>query len=94
MNVYAPRSKDSRRSSPGRLVRDVPQVDTDFPLPPLRWTRYNLQELKVGESKFLAGRTVNNAVQRDYWKKHFGIEFRMRTKRENGVLGVRVWRSK
>ncbi len=71
-------------------------IDKEVPLPPPRagsLPRYQFASYEVGDSEFFPGgdQVKLNAVAWNYKKR--GLKFATRSGVENGVKGVRVWRT-
>ena len=76
------------------------QVRADIPLPPPvykagRKPKYPIPTLGVGESFFLPGKTSANGVNSllQHWRKKLGHSYAQRAWVEDGVAGIRIWRT-
>ena len=72
-------------------------IEKGVPIPESRGggrPKYPFREMGIGDSFFVAGKSTAkfNAVTQHH-KKHHGLKFAIRTVTENGVKGVRVWRT-
>lgn len=77
------------------------KIDKDVPIPPANHSSTKgktwgfsetLRSLGVGDSSF-AEKTLDQASSIiDYVRRNSSFRFKCRTREENGVLGVRVWR--
>lgn len=85
-NAHASKSAKSRRV-------DGVEIRSDIPLP-LTAQSYPFDQLTVGESFFIAGRTVGSiGNQRHNAQVRLKCKFVSRTVVEGGVSGVRIWRT-
>ena len=71
------------------------KIDKGIPCPSARGTYSLLGEMEVGDSVFFAGDTALRVRGRvNHYTEKFGYVFRARTVVEDGVKGIRVWRTK
>lgn len=71
------------------------QIDSHIPIPPKRggYYKYDWESLKVGDSFFTPGITINSmAGTANRAGTRLGMTFRCSTVTEKGKTGVRVWR--
>jgi hypothetical protein len=74
-------------------------VEAGIPIPPRtqlgRRSKYPFEDMDVGDSFFVAGRDGKNfgGTVTGARKRHPDMAFEMRTVKEDGVIGVRVWRT-
>ena len=74
------------------------QIDDNIPLPKIEGrgarTIYPLTDLKIGQSFFVQNKKIGNfASTTQAAEKRSGMKFALRSVTENGVAGVRVWRT-
>ena len=66
------------------------KIDDNVPMP-TRPKKHPLGQLEIGQSYFVAGMPSNNVTGNFVY--HRPKKFTVRTVTENGVNGVRVWRT-
>ena len=81
-------------------MTDQPKIEKGIPIPPRgdlkgRGRKSVFWDMEIGDSAFFPGKAhdgVSNAYS--YVRKRTGAKFEARTVTENGVKGIRVWRTK
>lgn len=72
------------------MAREI-KIDKNVPIPPKH--QYKFRELEVGDSFFVPGGDIKHLWSlASSAQRTNGFKFRMKTLRENGEQGVRVWR--
>lgn len=93
---------EGRKSVPSMKLKEGQRmvggfvIDTKIPIQKERpfQRKHVLHLLNVGDSFFLPGVKANNFHNTvKYWSDKLGTKFVMRTVKEDGVSGVRVWRT-
>jgi hypothetical protein len=71
------------------------KITDDIPVPGLKGKeKYPWSQMKIGQSIFIPGDSYRAGQAAKKWGKERGVTFIARLLVENGVKGLRVWRTK
>lgn len=84
-------------STSTKVLKMNHKIDANIPIPPAKAGRppvWPMANMQPGESAFIAGKTITRAANiARLHRIRKGWQFTCRTVTENGVKGVRVWRT-